>query len=93
VTPVVSTYQVDTTAVVRPRRMSSVFASCDPGDILSGGGYAVSDEFQGHRYRVNTSSPRSAAATDWVVRMENLDDSPLEFHVRAVCLHVENPVG
>jgi hypothetical protein len=54
------------------------------------GGHAVSSEYDGHRFRVTTSSPRSAMATDWLVRVENVDDSPLEFHARAVCLRIED---
>jgi hypothetical protein len=69
--------------------MASLYASCNEGDILVGGGYAVSREFEGHRYRVSTSAPRLSPTTDWLVRMENLDDSELVFHARALCLHVE----
>jgi hypothetical protein len=74
--------------------MASAVAACDLGDILVAGGHAVSSEYEGHRFRVNTSSPRSALTTEWLVRVENLDDSPLEFHARAVCLRVEDqPAG
>jgi hypothetical protein len=71
--------------------MASAVASCEPGDILVAGGHAVSSEYRGHSFRVNTSSPRSATSTEWLVRVENLDDSPIEFHARAVCLTVGTP--
>ncbi|HKZ91970.1 MAG TPA: hypothetical protein VJZ50_07510, partial [Candidatus Limnocylindrales bacterium] len=87
--PVISYYRVDTEAVVKPGRMRTLPASCDEGDILTGGGYAISAEFKGHQYRVNTNAPRSAVGLDWFVRMENLDNTDLLFHTKAICLHIE----
>ena len=85
----VSSYLVETEATVRPGRLRTLPASCNEGDILTGGGYAVSAEFEGHQYRVNSNAPRSPLGLDWFVRMENLDDSELVFHTKAICLHVE----
>jgi acetaldehyde dehydrogenase (acetylating) len=68
-------------------------AVCSEGDVLTGGGYAISDEFVGHQYRVNSSAPRESGGLAWFVRIENLDDTELVFHARALCIHVEQDPG
>jgi hypothetical protein len=87
--PILSYYRVDSEASVNPGRMKTLTASCNEGDILTGGGYAISAEFEGRQYRVNSSAPRSDVGLDWFVRIENLDDTALVFHAKAICLHVE----
>jgi hypothetical protein len=81
---------VETEELVRPGRLRTLPASCNEGDLLTGGGYAVSSEFEGHQYRVNSNAPRTPLGLDWFVRMENLDDTDLVFHTKAICLHVES---
>jgi hypothetical protein len=87
--PVITYYRVDAEREVKPRRMKGRTASCEAGDILAGGGYAISAAFEGHRYRVNSNAPREPGELDWFVRVENLDTTPLTFHAKAICLHVE----
>jgi hypothetical protein len=69
--------------------MKTLIASCNDRDILTGGGFAISAEFEGYQYRVNTNAPRSDVGLDWFVRIENLDDTAMSFHAKAICLHVE----
>lgn len=69
--------------------MRTQLASCQEGDILTGSGYAVSAEFEGRAYRVNTNAPRGPEGLDWIVRIENLDSADMVFFARAICLHVE----
>jgi hypothetical protein len=87
--PAITYYRVDTETIVKPGRMKTLTASCSEGDILTGGGYAISIKFRGHDYRVNSSSPRGATGLDWFVRLENLDDTKLTFHAKAICIHIE----
>ena len=87
--PVVTYYRVDTETTVKPGRMKTLTASCSEGDILTGGGYAISIKFRGHQFRVNSYSPRGATGMDWFVRLENLDDTRLTFHAKAICIHIE----
>ncbi len=87
--PVLTYYRVDSEASANPGRMKTLMASCDEGDILTGGGYAISAEFEGYQYRVNSNAPRSDEGLDWFVRIENLDDTALTFHAKAICLRVE----
>ena len=87
--PVLSYYRVETERGVKPGRMKSLKASCSEGDILTGGGYAISARFKGHRYRVNSNGPRGDIGSDWYVRLENLDNSEIRFVAKAICLHVE----
>jgi len=87
--PVLSYYRVETERGVKPGRMKSLKASCNEGDILTGGGYAISKTFKGHRYRVNSNGPRGDIGSDWYVRLENLDNSEIRFVAKAICLHVE----
>ena len=87
--PVLTYYRVDNEASVNPGRMKTVMASCNDGDILTGGGFAISTEFEGYQYRVNSNAPRSDVGLDWFVRIENLDDTAMTFHAKAICLHVE----
>jgi hypothetical protein len=74
---------------VKPGRMRTLPASCTEGDIVTGGGYAISAEYEGHQFRVNSNAPRTETGQEWFVRIENLDKSDLVFHTKAVCLHVE----
>jgi hypothetical protein len=69
--------------------MKTLLVSCNEGDILTGGGYAISERFEGRQYRVNSNAPQGDIGLEWFVRMENLDDSTLSFHAKAICLHVE----
>jgi len=87
--PAITYYRVDTETIVKPGRMKTLTASCSEGDILTGGGYAISIKFRGHEYRVNSSSPRGATGLDWFVRLENLDDTKLTLHAKAICIHIE----
>jgi hypothetical protein len=88
-TPVLTSYRVDTEREIKPRRMKGLTASCQEGDILTGGGYTISATFEGHRYRVNSNAPREPGGLDWFVRIENRDGTPLTFHAKAICLSVE----
>jgi hypothetical protein len=87
--PVLTYYRVDSEASVNPGRMKTAVASCTDGDILTGGGFAISAEFEGFQYRVNSNAPRSDAGLDWFVRIENLDDTAMTFFAKAICVHVE----
>jgi hypothetical protein len=39
---------------------------------------------------VSSNAPRTPLGLDWFIRMENLDDTELTFHAKAICLHVES---
>ena len=87
--PVLTYYRVDSEVSVNPGRMKTAVASCSDGDTLTGGGFAISAEFEGYQYRVNSNAPRSDVGLDWFVRVENLDDTAMTFVAKAICLHVE----
>ena len=69
--------------------MRTQLVSCQDGDILTGGGYAISADFEGQAFRVNSNGPRGAEDLEWLVRIENLERADLVFVARAICLHVE----
>ena len=69
--------------------MRTQTVACEEGDVLTGGGYAISTEFRGRAYRVNSNAPRGSEGLEWLVRIENLDSRDLVFVARAICLHVE----
>jgi hypothetical protein len=87
--PVISDYRVEVEATVKPGRMRTQTVACQEGDILTGGGYAISTEFRGQAYRVNSNAPRGDEGLEWLVRIENLDSTDLVFYARAICLQVE----
>jgi hypothetical protein len=61
------------------------------GDILTGGGHAIGEEYEDNDFRIITSSPRIAAPTEWAVKLSNEDNAAMTFHARAICVHVEVP--
>jgi hypothetical protein len=69
--------------------MKTQLVSCQEGDILAGGGYAISSQFEGQAYRVNSNAPRGTEGLEWIVRIENTGNAELVFYARAICLNVE----
>jgi hypothetical protein len=82
---------VDTETSVARGRTKVLTAGCREGDILTGGGHAIPEEFEDSDFRIITSSARIAVPTEWSVKISNESRSAMTFHARAICVHVEVP--